>query len=403
MNIAILSLISRRAGGLFYSVRGLSKALADQGSVPRIFSARDRFSEEDLPEWNPLEVNLYSSFGPLQSSFGLRPALAAADVELTHVHGIWLDRQWASLQWQKRTGKPVVISPRGMLDPWAVNNSAWKKKVAGVLFANESLRKAACIHALCQSEAESIRAYGLKTPIAIIPNGVEVPVLGRQREGDGGRKGKKQLLFLGRIHPKKGLSELLAGWAKAQSLNPKAFSEWQLLIAGWDDGNHLVRLKQQASQLGLLWSDADSIEARSSDLCPLSSDLCFMDPQYGDEKKSMLQNADAFVLPSFSEGLPMSVLEAWSYQLPVVMTDFCNIPEGFSSEAALHVEPNEVSIAQGLGQLACMSAGDLKTMGSNGRKLVERKFTWPQIATDMKAVYEWCLGGGNVPQCLTKG
>ena len=96
----------------------------------------------------------------------------------------------------------------------------------------------------------------------------------------------------------------------------------------------------------------------------------------------------------------MSVLEAWSYRLPVVMTDFCNLPEGFSANAAIRVAPDGESIFQGLEQLAGMPDAELQTMGSNGRKLVEEKFTWPRIAQDMKAVYEWCLGGDK-PACLS--
>jgi poly(glycerol-phosphate) alpha-glucosyltransferase len=428
MNVAVLSLISRRAGGLFYSVRWLSKALAVQGCVPRVFSARDQFSDEDLPLWDPLEVTLYKSFGPLQSSAELRPMLAASNAELVHVHGIWLDRQWVALQWQKRTGNPVVISPRGMLDSWAVNNSAWKKKLVGALFANESLRKATCLHALCPSEVESIRAYGLKTPIALIPNGVELPDLNPsgsklgpphsippappagkllQRNGSEASNfnpqashSKKCLLFLGRIHPKKGLVELIQAWAKAGRDTPRARPEWQLVIAGWDDGGHLESLKQQATDLEVIWAEASSARSVASNTILQTAELLFLGPQYGEQKDALLRRADAFVLPSFSEGLPMSVLEAWSYGLPVLMTEFCNIQEGFEAGASLRIDPNTDSITRGLLQLADMPDEDLETMGSHGRLLVEQQFTWPKIAKDMKAVYEWCLGGGSAPSCL---
>ena len=211
---------------------------------------------------------------------------------------------------------------------------------------------------------------------------MEVPVLGRQRTGDGGRRGKKQLLFLGRIHPKKGLSELLASWAKAQSLKPKVFSEWKLLIAGWDDGGHEQGLKELAAKL------------------EIEGSVSFIGPQYGEEKEQLLHNADAFILPSFSEGLPMSVLEAWSYGLPVVMTDFCNIPEGFGANAAIRIKPNCEAIMEGLFTLVGMSDNDLESMGFNGRKLVEQKFTWPRIAESTRRVYEWCLTGMNPPDCL---
>jgi poly(glycerol-phosphate) alpha-glucosyltransferase len=339
MKVDVLSGISRNEGGLFYSVRWLSQTLLRTGVDIRLVSHVDEHTDSDRPLWSPLDIELYTARGPLLYSSKLRAILRESQADLLHVHGIWLNRQWAALQWQKRTGKPVVISP----------------------------------HALCQSEADSIRAYGLKTPIAIIPNGVELPSL--QTSSPNSQTHKKQLLFLGRIHPKKGLAELISGWEKS------ALKGWDLIIVGWDDGNHLAGLQQQADDLGV----GDSIS--------------FPGPQYGEEKEALLRNADAFILPSFSEGLPMSVLEAWSYGLPVVMTDFCNLPEGFSAGAALRIEPNIESIAQGLAQLDSMSETDLSAMGTHGRTLVERSFTWDKIAQDMKAVYEWCLGGEK-PTCI---
>jgi len=177
LNIIALSGISRDSGGLFYAVRDLCRALYHTGGIGvQVSGAITTWLNEDASSWGPIEIHGYRSYGPLQYSRKLRRWLNDSAADLVHRHGIWTDPQWAALQWQKKTGKPVVLSPHGMLDPWAVKNSAWKKKVAGALFANESLRKASCIHALCRAEAESIRAYGLKNPIALIPNGVGLPV-----------------------------------------------------------------------------------------------------------------------------------------------------------------------------------------------------------------------------------
>jgi poly(glycerol-phosphate) alpha-glucosyltransferase len=410
--------LSRSAGGLFFAISSLCKAMQAQQLDLRVLGMEDAFSVADQSVWGGVPITSYKTFGPMQSSPALRRLLTSSNADLLHLHGIWMDNQWASFQWQQKTGKPVVISPHGMLDPWAVKNSSWKKKIIGRLFADDSLRQAACIHALCQSEADSIRAYGLKNPIAIIPNGVELPEIRGQRTEDGGqgtegggRKGeKRKLLFLGRIHPKKGLSELIQAWAKVNSKAPNALSDWQLLIAGWDDGNHLEGLKQLASQLGLSWSDETSPSAPrtltsdlrplSSDLRPPTSDLCFLGSKFGAEKDALLRSVDAFILPSFSEGLPMSVLEAWSYQLPVLMTEYCNIPEGFAANAALRVEPKVESLTEGLQRLALLDEAQLIQYGQNGRKLVESQFTWVRIAESMKSVYQWCLDGGEAPACL---
>ncbi|MEN7972435.1 MAG: glycosyltransferase [Verrucomicrobiota bacterium] len=391
MNVTALTTCSRKAGGLFYSVRWLSKALARQGCRMKVFSPPDEYSQQDVSMWDPVPVEFYPAFGPLQTSPRLRSMLARSGADLVHVHGIWLDSQWAAMQHQKKNNIPVVVSPRGMLDPWAIGNSAWKKRWVGKLFARRALEQATCIHALCRSEAESIRAYGLKTPIAVIPNGVELPALqtssgetpvrrnSRESAHAVSASSKKQLLFLGRIHPKKGLEQLLRAWAK----NPGSWrGEWELLIAGWDDGGHEQGFKDFAAKLGI------------------ESSVSFVGPQYGDEKEALLRSVNAFILPSFSEGLPMSVLEAWSFGLPVVMTDFCNIPEGFGANAAIRIEPDSESIADGLLMLMDMADDNLETMGLNGRKLVEQEFTWSGIAEKMQQVYDWCLTGTNPPECM---
>src|SRR5438094_7691198 len=118
----------------------------------------------------------------------------------------------ATLSWHRAHHRPYMISPHGMLDPWAMRNSWWKKRLARVLYEDQHVRKASCLRALCQSEAESMRAFGLRNPICIIPNGIDLPTvvngsdlsiegqLSEQR-----KPGGKTLLYLGRIHPKKGL------------------------------------------------------------------------------------------------------------------------------------------------------------------------------------------------------
>jgi poly(glycerol-phosphate) alpha-glucosyltransferase len=378
MKITHLSGISRSAGGLFYAVRSLCKSQLELGGISlQVFGAETASSGDDLPSWSPVPVKTYKSFGPLQTSFKLRKWLDNSDADLVHRHGIWTDPQWAALQWQRKTNKPVVLSPHGMLDPWAVGNSAWKKKLAGALFANESLRKASCIHALCHSEVESIRAYGLKNPVACIPNGIELPNL--DEPNPAAVNERKRLLFLGRIHPKKGVEELLKAWSQ---LDRNVAESWELLIAGWDDGGHEPGLKALAEQLNI----TDSVS--------------FPGSKYGAEKDALLRSVDAFILPSFSEGLPMSVLEAWAYRLPVVMTDFCNLPEGFDAGAALWVKPEVGSIAEGIRSLTTLPDANRRDIGTSGRNLVEEKFTWGRIASEMKAVYEWCLGGGDAPACV---
>jgi poly(glycerol-phosphate) alpha-glucosyltransferase len=126
----------------------------------------------------------------------------------------------------------------------------------------------------------------------------------------------------------------------------------------------------------------------------------FIGSQFGESKAACFQSADAFILPSFSEGLPMTVLEAWAYGLLVLMTRQCNLPYGFEAGAALRIEPEAESIAAELRVLFQLSEVDRKAIGERGLALVKERHQWPAVATQMIAVYEWALGRGPAPGCL---
>ena len=126
----------------------------------------------------------------------------------------------------------------------------------------------------------------------------------------------------------------------------------------------------------------------------------YVGPQFNAAKHASYHRADAFILPSFSEGLPMTVLEAWSYSLLVLMTPQCNLPEGFQADAALRIDPEPERIAQGLTALFAMPDHERTAMGERGRALVAQRFTWPHIAQQMLSVYRWVLGQGERPECV---
>jgi len=357
--------LSRLGGGIVSSAARLAQSL---DADVEVFGLRDQFADEDLVQWSPLKARAFSVRGP--QAFGYAPELGNtlknARAEIVHAHGLWL---YTSIAAQK-SQKPNVISPHGMLDAWALENSRWKKRIAAALFENAHLREAACLHALCDAEAKSIRAYGLKSPVCVIPNGVDLPATAVAEKK---RDAKKTLLYLGRIHPKKGLANLLHAWKEAAS------DEWRLVIAGWDQHGHETELQRLAQQLGC----ADRVD--------------FTGSLFGAKKAAAYENCDAFILPSLSEGLPMVVLEAWAHTKPALITPQCNLPEGFSASAAMRIEPTPDSIAQGLCVLFSKPDDELRAMGQCGRDLVERKFAWPKIAAEMLAIYRWILGDAAKP------
>ena len=367
-----------------------------------VLGVLDEFANEDMPKWAPLQLRGFKMLGWKKFAYApdLRRYLFELEPEIVHTHGIWEYPSVAVSAWHRKYRRPYMISPHGMLDTWAVRNSFWKKKVAWTLYEQEHLAQASCIRSLCVSEAISIRKLGLKNPICILPNGIDL-----SPEIDHGQlanqsspvrslaEGRKILLYLGRLHPKKGLIALLRAWKRALDLQPLLSKSWILVIAGWDQGAHEAQLKRQATDLGIPWGDSASLPQKNNS-------LLFVGPQFGEAKTLLYSDCDAFILPSLSEGLPMVILEAWAHGKPVVMTPECNLPEGFDAAAALRIEPNMESIAAGLMQLCDMSQDERVTMGKRGMALVRNRFSWNRIATDMKSVYEWMLGGGNKPDCV---
>jgi glycosyltransferase involved in cell wall biosynthesis len=385
----LVSSVSREAGGLFQSVRGLAKAVMSTNATAYVFGISDQKSAIDSLEWRPLSVR---TFRPQLLAWGysnqLVPGLLDADVDILSTHGLWKYCSVASQRWHRRTGRPYVVHSHGMLEPWALRNARWKKRMAALLYEDRHLDGAACLRALCEAEARSIRAYGMRNPICVIPNGINLPEFSDSSkfEGENGpfhnSEGQKVLLYLGRLHSKKNVVNLVRAWNQVLSSHDSTRNEWVLAIAGWDQAGYEGELKNVMSDYGL------------------SASVSFLGPLFGREKDAAYRACDAFILPSLSEGLPMTVLEAWAHAKPVLMTPECNLPEGFAAGAALQIGTSPEEIAAGLRQMVEMSDDDRRKMGDRGHTLVSTRFSWRQIGEQMRSVYEWVIGGGAPPQTV---
>ena len=441
MNVAlVIDSVSRASGGLLGAERSLHQHLDELGVNTIVFALADEHTTADLPSWAPLipKVFPHQGLAALGCSSDMRQAILAAPADLIYRAGLWRMPSRYAHEWSRKRNRPEIIAPHGMLDPWAVRNSRWKKRLAHHWFEGAHLRDASCLRALCESEAQAIRAYGLRNPVCVIPNGVDLPAEdvvrcplsvvrdcgcvpdhgaqaqqttdNRQPTTDhsfiSSDDGPRILLFLGRLHPKKGLVNALKAWKQAlhstSNIQNSKFHEWQFVVCGWDQGGHEADLKRLCDELGVAYSETPAalFTDNRQQTTDNSSSVIFTGPAFGEQKDQLLRRANAFILPSFSEGLPMSVLEAWAYRLPVLMTDHCNLPEGFLSDAALRIGTDVASIAEGMLLLLQSPIHDLRSLGANGRALVERQFAWPQIASQMKDVYEWVLGGGPRPSSV---
>lgn len=371
--------ISRNSGGLFFSVKNLAQCLNRNGVQADILGYADSKTSEDLASYEPLKPIIYDKkMGAFGYTTHLPIILEDLKPDILHPQYIWTYSSKVTLSHHKKNKTPVVITPRGMLDEWAIKNSVYKKKIVGTLFEYEHLRKSACFHALCKSEAKSIRAFGLKKPIAIIPNGVTPP---NENEilpppswaEDKSWAGAKICLFLSRIHPKKGLELLIQAWADQKEATRK--ENWKLAIAGWGDQDYILKLKDMVSKLNL------------------DKEIKFIGSQYGKNKSSAFKNASAFILPSYSEGLPMAVLESWSYGLPSLITPQCNIEIGFERNLCIKIETTTSSVGDGLLRLFQMDDQEMDEMSRKAKLVIKDKFDWEIIARDMKNLYEHILGG----------
>jgi glycosyltransferase involved in cell wall biosynthesis len=376
--------LSRSGGGIFPIVRAHARGLLALSDIRvKVYGLQDSHAEQDMASLSPVVPVAYRPSIPrLGYAPQLEQDLLRCDHDVLHQHALWQYPSIAVSRWRRASGKPVVISTQGMLEPWALANSALKKRLAAILFERSNLAHASCIHCSA-SEVDGVRAFGLINPIAVIPNGVELPEMraARLERPDWMPQDRRTLLFLGRIHPKKGIQELVRAWSILKLRRPDIERSWLLAIAGWDDGGHVTPARELATRLGL--------DDRS---------VAFPGPLFDDQKIAALSNAAAFVLPSYSEGLPITVLEAWSYGLPVLMTRECNLPEGFEAGAAIEVVPDAEALAEVLARSLVRT--DLSTIGQKGRNLVESRFSWPPIVTELVSVYEWLTARAPAPSCV---
>ena len=379
----ITSFCSRRGGGISPFVWNLADQQGRIGIVSDILALKDNHIIDIPRVCNSVKLYQGKVLGP--SSFGYSVDLknyintSIRHETVLHSHGLWMYPGLAARRAATHTKVPRIVSPHGMLDHWALENSAWKKRLAGWLYENRNLRSADCIHALCESEYADIRDYGLVNPVAIIPNGIDPPKEEPKHQPPWiGRvdADRKIMLFLGRIHPKKGLENLIRAWSLVKPAN------WALAIAGWSQMSQEEKLTKLTYEKGL------------------EREVIFIGPVFDEEKHTCLQNADAFILPSFSEGLPTSVLEAWAYKLPAIITFECNIPEGFEAGAAIGVRPEVESIIEGLESFIQLSEGRQKDMGLKGHQLITKNFSWSCIAQKMIEIYKWLLSKGPKPECV---
>jgi glycosyltransferase involved in cell wall biosynthesis len=286
-----------------------------------------------------------------------------------HGHGLYVGTNAVLGSEALKQGKPLCYHTHGFFDPWILNRSQWKKRAARLLFEDRNFKSVRLWRALTRKEVSQIRALGFKQTIEVLPNGIRLEEIDQAIEVEHGarfetRLRPKRALFLGRIHPKKGLDILITSWA---SLTEK-FPDWELAIVGPDEGGYLGTVEAMVRDAGV----TESVQ--------------FFGSVRGAEKLAAFRSSDLFVLPSYSEGFPVAIVEAAAHRLPCVITTECNFPELTEEQGAWESLPTVESFSDAM-ELA-LRADDLERTqrGERGRALVESTYTWPVIAKQMNVV-----------------
>lgn len=224
---------TRSAGGVFDAVRDLFTNRAFKEHRIELLSYNEPNMKDDLVLWNDIPIYLLNPKFLLYSKEA-KTYILKSDADILHMEALWRYPQMLMPIWKKKQQKPIVCSPHGMLDPYIISSQGVVKRIVAKLFFQKGLDAVTCYHALCQKELEDIRAYGLKQPVAIIPNGINLPITDTKYTKD---NNKKHLLYLGRLHEKKGVDILLKAIVLIRRQFPELLSQWHVDLVGWDHEN----------------------------------------------------------------------------------------------------------------------------------------------------------------------
>ena len=357
------------SGGEGLAAVRYAESVAQAGCVVILFSKHisfDRTSphfieggleQQVAPTRNYLLLELFAQFSCIQR------LCKQKKFDLIHLHGMWSPILAIAALVARMRRIPIVISPHGCLEPWALRHKRLKKWLALNMYQGMVLRSASLFVATASQELNSIRKLGLSQSIAVIPNGVDVGTPPSRKLG----KAVKTILFLSRVHPKKGLLDLVEAWAIVRRPG------WRIVVAGGDEDGYLAKVEAL-------------IRANE-----LQSDFEFVGFVNGDRKQACFDLADIFILPTYSENFGIAVAEALANELPAITTTGAPWEELVEHRCGWWVAPGVQGISEALNEAMACDPAELKRMGKRGRQLVLNKYSWSQIGSNALATSQWLL------------
>ena len=381
--VEVVSHIDPRYGGLSAAVPQLAEHLGHLNfdvDVAAFCAPQEHFqpaalTSAQLSYWPASRRPwLQSALTPSSNTLGAAFRTQLRHANGVHIHGLWEQSTMTAAAAARALRIPYIVSAHGMLEPWALAAKRRKKQIYAALIERNNVARAACLHALTLAEAQHYINFGARAPIAVIPNGIALPAHTSPDEfltRFPHLRNRRIVLFLARLHPKKGLDLLIDAWGKVSP----AFPEAQLVIAGADFENTRAAIEAEAVTRGV---------ARS---------VTFTGMLAGSLKWSALAAAEGFVLPSRSEGLSVSVLEAMGMGLPVIVTEPCNMPEVLERRAGWQIQPDAAQLTSALAKLLDNTLQRNSQIGARGAELVRSRFSWSTVAAQMAELYHWVEGG----------
>lgn len=351
--------IDRTAGGTSTYMQVLAKGLGKIAEVHIITHA----SENPLVMEN-CTVHYVHNYRPLSYSWNTSIAFLLDEIgpDIVHVNCCWMPACAAVQRIAQKRGLKVVLTPHGMLEPWIIKRHYWTRKVPALwLYQKAAVQRADCVQATAESERDNLLKLGYNSNIKVVRLGIDAEGIEMKRSW----KKSRQILFLSRVHVKKGINFLV----EAADVLRNELQGYKILVAGEGDAAYVAEMKQMISDRGL------------QDIVQLIGGV------YGDEKWRLFQTSDFFVLPTHSENFGLAIAESLASGTPVITTVGTPWNDLNSSHAGAWIEIGSQPLVATLRQFLALSDEELETMGRNGRKLIETKYSAKVMAEEMMGVY----------------
>lgn len=366
--------IDKKGGGPSRSVPILARGLSEVGVETTLLTGYSSEMNTHLLDGTSVEVKTIPQNISIRQ---LERVLLEGRYDLIHGQNLWIPLYHKMARVARKHGIPYMMTPRGCLEPWCMRQKRLKKLIAFHLYQKKDLQRASCVLATAKMEADNMRALGISTPIAIIPNGIDVSEY-PCRPLSSKNSVRKQIVFLSRIHEKKGIEFLIEAWEQLH----RKYSDWNVVIAGNGEEAYIADLKKMIKDKGL-------------DSC-----IKIIPPVFGEDKRKLYCESALFVLPTFSENFGMVIAEAMSCGVPVITTNGTPWQELNDLKLGWCINLSLDNLAKAISEAIDLGIDSLFEMGLQCSRHIFDTYQYKEVALKNQMVYEWIVNSKNKPNFI---